>query len=131
MTKLHPRNNHVLLLPDEGEKMKGKLYIPESAVVIPTRGTIMAVGPGYLLADGTRSEMDLREGDRVEFHAGPGHPIREIDGEVYFILREDEVICKVTDEPIPEMAMPDEPEEPVVDPTELSDEEERRILAAG
>jgi len=133
MTTLLPRNNHVLILPDEGEAMRGKLFIPESAVKIPTRGTVVAVGPGYLLEDGTRGKMDLEVDDRVEFHAGPGHPIREVEGMMHFILKEEEVIAKVIGEPPAEMALPgDGDADGDTDdlPALMTSEEEDRILAA-
>jgi chaperonin GroES len=109
MTTFTPRNDNVLVLPDEAETMKGKLYIPESAVQRITRGTVVAVGPGYLLADGTRSEMDLKEGMRVEFHAQPGHPIIDLDEDdgPYCVFKEVEIIGIITDEPAAEMVMPE------------------------
>ena len=107
MTKFQPRNDNVLISIDEPETMRGKLYIPANAVKIPTRGVVAAVGPGYLLADGSRSEMDLKEGDRVEFYSQPGQPIVDLDEEdLYMVFKEVDIIGVITDEPVPEMAMP-------------------------
>lgn len=107
MTDFHPRNDYVLVIPDESERMKGKLYLPESAVKRPTRGTVVAVGPGYLLADGTRSAMDLKPDDRVEFVMQHGQPFVDLDGEPHLVFKEVEVLGTLTGEPDPEMLDPD------------------------
>lgn len=106
MTQFHPRNDHILVLPDESERMKGSLYVPESYARPQTRGTVVAVGPGYLLADGSRADMDLEQDDRVEFRLVPGMPVIMLDGEAYMVLKEADIVGKVTDEPV-EMMMPD------------------------
>lgn len=111
MTEFQPRNDYILVLPDEAETMRGKLYLPANYMKPQTRGTVMAAGPGYLLADGTRSEMDLKEGDRVEFHAVPGQPIIELDGEPHLVLKETEVLGIITGEPEAELEMPDDDED--------------------
>jgi chaperonin GroES len=111
MTELKPRNDYILVLPDEAAKMKGSLYVPQGYARPQTRGTVMAVGPGYLLADGTRSEMDLKPDDRVEFHMVPGQPIVDLDGEPHLVLKETEVLGILTGEPEAEMIDPDEDED--------------------
>ncbi len=108
MTEFKPRNDYILVLPDEAERMKGSLYIPEGYARPQTRGTVMAVGPGYLLADGSRSEMDLKPDDRVEFHTMPGQPIVDLDGDPHLVLKETEILGIITGEPEAEMDIPDE-----------------------
>jgi chaperonin GroES len=106
MTTFHPRNDNVLVLPDDAKTMQGYLYLPPTAAQ-PTRGTVIAVGPGYLLADGTRSDVELTPGDRIEFQVPQGHPIVDVDGQAHFVLKEIDIIAVVTDEPPAEVCMPD------------------------
>lgn len=122
MTKLRARNLNVLVLPDESARMKGKLYLPESSIKIPTRGTVVEVGPGYVQPDGSRLPLDIEPGMRVEFRLDPGVPVSavalDIDGEMHFSLREDQILYEVTEEPIPEMVGPQEgePDPALADP---------------
>jgi len=104
--EFHARNDNVLILPDEAESMRGSLYIPASAMKTITRGTVVDVGPGYVLADGTRGKLDLNIGDRVEFYAHPGQPIVELGGVPHLCMREIEVLGTLTGEPVGEMLPP-------------------------
>lgn len=108
MTSFQPRNDLVLIQPDEAAKMRGRLHVPSAYVHVPTRGTVIAVGPGYLLADGTRAAPDLGVGDRVEFALQPGDAIRMLDGCEHFLLKETQVLAIVADEPLPDVAGLDE-----------------------
>jgi chaperonin GroES len=116
MTKYQPRNDLVLVLPDDAEKMRGTLIIPESAVKLPTRGTVVAVGPGYIISDGSRQPLDIKEHDRIDFAFGPGTQSRDIDGVMHFLMRETDVVAIVTQEPIPEVLPPTADEAGVEDP---------------
>ena len=49
------------------EKTAGGIYIPDAAKDKPSRGTIIAVGTGKLLDDGTRGSLQVKKGDRVLF----------------------------------------------------------------
>ena len=75
----------------EEEKTKGGLYIPDTAKVKPVEGTVVAVGNGKALDDGTVRKLDLKEGDRVLFGKYSGNEVK-IEGEEHLILREDEIL---------------------------------------
>jgi chaperonin GroES len=135
MTKFAPRNDNVLILPDGGKNRHGKIWIPENAVKIPTRGTVVALGPGYLLADGTRAPIeDLKEGDRVEFLWDQSTRQLDLDGEIHLMMKEVFVGAVVTEEPLPEMVEPeadaeDTPEAEAPDPNRPGAMPQRIVLA--
>lgn len=133
MTKYTPRNDHVLIQPDGGETRRGKILIPASAVTVPSKGTVAAVGPGYVLADGTRAALDLQVNDRVDFVMHGGTQQRDIDGEVYYLMKEADIIAIIADEPQPEVAMPGDDDDDVEDGvgTSTSIEGASRLIVAG
>ncbi len=51
----------------EQEQTAGDLYIPDTAKDKPTRGTVLAVGPGARDEDGNRVPLDVAPGDTVLF----------------------------------------------------------------
>ena len=76
---------------EEGEKMQGGLYIPDSAKEKPQEGEVVAVGKGKRLEDGKVIALDVQVGDRILFGKYSGSDIK-IDGQEYMIMREDEVL---------------------------------------
>ena len=52
---------------------------------------MVAVGNGKILDDGTRLNLEVKEGDHILFGKYSGTDIK-IEGEEYLILREDEVL---------------------------------------
>ncbi len=75
----------------EEERTKGGLYIPDSAKEKPVEGTVVAVGNGKILEDGTVRKLDVKEGDRVLFGKYSGNEVK-LDGEEHLILREDDIL---------------------------------------
>lgn len=87
---LKPMHNRVLILPSEPEaKTKGGLIIPETAQEKPSRGQVVAVGPG---TDGEM--MTLVAGDWVLYGKYAGNPL-EYEGKEYVIMRESEILAVV------------------------------------
>lgn len=70
----------------------GGLILP--APHLPTRGTVVAVGPGRYAENGTRIPMALQPGDRVEFPPVGGTDV-ECDGEQYHMIPEPLVLAVV------------------------------------
>jgi chaperonin GroEL (HSP60 family) len=56
-----------------------------------TTATVLAVGNGKVLEDGTVRKLDVKAGDRVLFGKYSGNEVK-IDGEEHLILREDEIL---------------------------------------
>src|SRR3981189_2726258 len=76
---------------EEKEQMQGGLYIPDSAKEKPQEGEVIAVGQGKRLENGKTVALDVKAGDRILFGKYSGSEIR-LDGQVYLIMREDEVL---------------------------------------
>jgi len=71
--------------------MRGGLYIPDTAKEKPQEGEVIAVGNGKVLENGTKTELDVKVGDRILFGKYAGSEVK-LEGEEYLILREDDVL---------------------------------------
>jgi len=92
VTPLHDR---VLVRRLEGkESAKGGIIIPDTAKEKPQEGEVMAVGAGKI-EDGKRIPLDVKTGDRILFGKYTGTDIT-VDDQEYLILREEEVLAKVS-----------------------------------
>jgi chaperonin GroES len=90
--KIRPLQDRVVVRRvKEEEKTKGGLYIPDSAKEKPVEATVIAVGNGKVLEDGTVRKLDVKEGDRILFGKYSGSEVK-IDGEEHLILREDDIL---------------------------------------
>lgn len=92
---LKPLASHILIQPLEEEKTtKSGIVLPENASEKPTRGKIVAVGPGKKNEKGELMPMSLKVGDIVLFKKyGPDEI--EMDGVKYLIGDEDDVLAIV------------------------------------
>ena len=79
---------------EEKESAKGGIIIPDTAKEKPQEGEVMAVGAGKI-EDGKRIPLDVKAGDRILFGKYTGTDIT-IDGQEYLILREEEILAKVS-----------------------------------
>ncbi len=94
-SKLKPLNDKILLKRVEAEsKTKSGIVLPETAKEKPKRGTVIAVGDGKLLDDGTRAKFQVKKGDEVIFASYAGTEVK-IDNEEFLILSEDEVLAVI------------------------------------
>ncbi|RMF96869.1 MAG: co-chaperone GroES [Planctomycetota bacterium] len=92
---LRPLDDRIVVEPVAAEETTaGGIVLPDTAKEKPQRGTVLAVGPGKLLDDGSRAEMSVAVGDEVIFGKYAGSDI-EVDGKELKILRESEVLAKV------------------------------------
>ena len=90
--KMRPLQDRVIVRRvKEEEKTKGGLYIPDTAKEKPVEATVIAVGNGKVLEDGTVRKLDVKAGDRVLFGKYSGTEVK-IDGEEHLILREDDIL---------------------------------------
>jgi chaperonin GroES len=93
--KIRPLDDRVVVRPTEAEEVTaGGIVLPDSAQEKPQRGTVIAVGGGRLLDNGTRGELSVAVGDEVIYGKFGGADI-EVDGEEVKILREVEILAKV------------------------------------
>jgi chaperonin GroES len=80
---------------EEKEQVKGGIIIPDSAKEKPQEGEVIAVGAGKVTDDGKRIPLDVKAGDRILFGKYSGNDIK-IDDEEYMILKEDEILAKIS-----------------------------------
>ena len=71
-----------IILPDTVDKER------------PERGEVVAIGPGKVLENGSRSVMDVVPGDKVVFKKYAPDEIK-IDKEEYLVIRMDDVIAVI------------------------------------
>ena len=90
--KIRPLQDRVIVRRvKEEEKTKGGLYIPDTAKEKPIEATVVAVGNGKVLEDGTVRKLDIKAGDRILFGKYSGTEVK-IDGEEHLIMREDDIL---------------------------------------
>ena len=90
--KLKPLQDRVIVKQTEAEeKTKSGILLPDSAKEKPTRGKVIAVGPGKLDDKGKPMEIGLRVGDTVYYGKYSGTDV-EIDGQKLVILREADIL---------------------------------------
>lgn len=93
--KLKPIADRVLIRRDQAPgATKGGILLPDVAKEKPTRAEVLAVGPGRLLADGTRGAMQVKPGDVVLLGKYAGNDV-EVDGESYTLVSESEILTVV------------------------------------
>ncbi len=90
---LKPLHDRVLVKRIESEeKTAGGLYIPDSAKEKPSRGQIIAAGPGKRDEKGALVAMCVKAGDLVLFGKYAGTDVK-LDGEDHLIMREDDILA--------------------------------------
>lgn len=94
--KLTPLNDRVLVKRLESEeKTVGGLYIPDTAKEKPSKGEVVAVGPGKAADDGKVIPMTVKAGDSVLFSKYAGTEI-QIDGVEHLVMREDDILAVIS-----------------------------------
>ncbi|HEX4591504.1 MAG TPA: co-chaperone GroES [Gemmataceae bacterium] len=95
--KLKPLGDRIIVRRTEAaDKSAGGVIIPDAAKQKPQRGTVLAVGPGKMLKDGSRRPLQVREGDRVLFTAWAGDEFKEkSSGETILVMHEEDVLAVV------------------------------------
>ena len=94
-TNLQPLGDRIVVEREESQDTTaGGIFLPESAKDKPARGTVISVGEGRLLADGSRSELQVKAGDRVLFTSYGPDEIK-LGEEMYLLMREDDVLAVI------------------------------------
>lgn len=92
---LKPINDKVVLKRmKEEEKTKGGIVLPDTAQEKPTKGEVIAVGPGKLLDSGNRVPPQIKRGDKVIYSKYAGTEVK-LNGNEYVILDESDVLAVV------------------------------------
>ena len=94
--KLKPLGDRLIVRAiDEEETTASGLVLPDTAKEKPQKGEVLAVGDGKLEDDGKRIPLDVVTGDTVLYSKYGGTEIK-VDGEDLLVLRESDVLAKVT-----------------------------------
>jgi chaperonin GroES len=97
--KLRPLSDRVVIQPSPHEETtKSGIVIPDTAKEKPQEGKVLAVGPGRILDDGKREQMDLKRGDTVLYAKYAGSEFK-LDGEDLLIISAKDVLAVVESRP--------------------------------
>ena len=93
MADFKPLGNRVVIEPmDSDEQISaGGIYIPDTAKEKPQEGKVVAVGPGKLNEDGSRTELEVSVGDIVVYskYAGTEYKVGTIE---YLVVRDEDIL---------------------------------------
>ncbi len=93
--RFRPLDDRVLVQPCEAEETtSGGIILPDTAQEKPQRGQIVSTGPGKLLDDGKRGDMNVEVGDEVIYGKYSGTEI-EFGPDKYVVLRESDILAVV------------------------------------
>ena len=93
--RIQPLGDRVVVEREESEdRTPGGIVLPDTAKDKPSRGTVISVGDGRLLDDGTRSKSQLKVGDKVLFTSYAPETIR-LDDQEYLLMREEDVLAVI------------------------------------
>ena len=94
-TKLKPLSDNVVVkVLESEEKTKGGIFLPDTAKEKPQQAKVVAVGPGKTLDNGTKSQVDVKEGDVVLFAKYSGTEVK-VDGVEYLVIAEKDILAVV------------------------------------
>lgn len=89
---IKPMNDRILVKPLNPETVtKSGIVIPDSAQEKPSKGTVVRVGSGRILDDGTVVALAVQENDTVLYTKFAGVPVK-IEEEDFIVLKEDEIL---------------------------------------
>jgi len=92
---IRPHGDRILVKPDPmANKTDGGIVLPDSVRGKPTRGEVVAVGPGRVSQEGTAVAMPFLVGQQV-LYAAFSETGLVIDGEEYLILREPDIYAVI------------------------------------
>lgn len=97
---IKPTNDVVLVRPDISTDIKtpsGILLVSMTETFV--KATVVAIGPGRRLADGSRVRVSVEPGSRVIMAGIQGTEIT-IDGTSHFLLREDQILAEIAEEEV-------------------------------
>ena len=90
---MQPLGDRLVVQRDESEETTaGGIVLPDTAKDKPARGIVLSVGDGRMLKDGSRAEMQVKEGDRILFTSYGPEELTVGDQEL-LLMREDDVLA--------------------------------------
>ena len=92
---LKPPYDRVVVKPVEAEELSaGGILIPDNAKEKPTKGEVVAVGPGKALDNGSTRPMTVKVGDKVIYGQYAGSAYKH-EGTEYKVVKEDDILAIV------------------------------------
>jgi chaperonin GroES len=93
---LRPLGDRVVVKPKPKDEMTSSgIVLPDTAADRPQEGSVVSVGPGRVLDNGKRLEMEVKAGDKVLFAKYAGSEVK-LDSEDYLVIRESDLLAIVT-----------------------------------
>ena len=94
-TKLKPLGDRLVVRPSAREEMtKSGIVLPDTVKERPQEGTILAVGPGRTLDDGSREPIEVAVGEKILFQKYAGTEFK-LDDEDLLILSQKDVLAVI------------------------------------
>jgi chaperonin GroES len=94
-SRLIPLYDRVIIRrDDEAAVTQGGIFIPDEVRDRPMQGTVLYVGFGRVLPDGTLQALRLNPGDTVLYGKYAGTEVK-VDDEIVLMMREEEVLAIV------------------------------------
>jgi chaperonin GroES len=88
--------DRVLIRPTKQEETtKSGIVLPDTVQERPQEGEVVAVGPGRVLNNGSRQEMELKKGDKVIYSKYAGTEIQAEDEEL-LVLGSNDILAKIS-----------------------------------
>ncbi|NLX95518.1 MAG: co-chaperone GroES [Rhodopirellula sp.] len=93
--KLQPLGDRVVVEREAAEEVtSGGIVLPDTAKDKPARGTIVSLGNGRLLEDGSRAEFQVKVGERVLFSSYAGEQFKVGEREL-LLMREEDILAVI------------------------------------
>jgi len=73
---------------------KSGIVLPDTAKEKPQEGTVLAVGPGRILDDGKREQIDVKKGDKVLYAKYAGTECK-LEGDELLIVSQKDILAVV------------------------------------
>lgn len=91
---IRPLYDRVVVRRLEEDTTSGGIVIPDSAKDKPSRGEVIAVGPGKRGNNGNYCDIGVKVGEKILFGKYAGTEV-EVAGSDYVVMREDDIMAVV------------------------------------
>ncbi|MFZ5844298.1 MAG: co-chaperone GroES [Pseudomonadota bacterium] len=92
---LRPLHDRVVVRRLEEERVSaGGIVIPDNATEKPSKGEVVAVGPGKRLDNGSVAALSVKVGEKVLFGKYSGTEVK-VDGKEFVVLREEDLFAVI------------------------------------
>lgn len=89
-TQLKPLGDRVVVRPTPREEMtRSGIVLPDTSKERPQEGTIVSVGPGRTLDDGSREAIEVSPGQKILFQKYAGTEFKIEDDELLILSQKD------------------------------------------